>query len=261
MNRRELLGKAGCVALAATAVAREVTAAHGMGARTILKPRESAPQEPASQAALPKTVAGVRLPDTKLAQSAVELARGAYPTYLLNHALRTYAFGALVGRANKKSFDEETLFLASLLHDLGLTTQYEGDRPFEIQGAEAARKFLEAQNVAREKIEMIWDGIAMHASAIGGFKRPEIALVGEGAGADVLGPDPAEISADKVAEVLIAFPRLNFKEQFVKSCAEVVRRHPRGATRSFMRDIGERYVADFKPRNFCDLMDKAPFAE
>lgn len=268
MNRRELLqriGGAAAVAAINTKHTIAVFAGNESAAKdTVAGPKPGAPfgsQQTGAAKPLPRTVAGIRLPDTKLAQGAAELATGACPPYLLNHCLRTYVFGALVGRARKSAFDEEPLYIACLLHDLGLTSQFEGDLPFEIQGAEAARKFLTAQGVTQEKAEMIWDGIAMHASFIGSFKRPEIALVGEGAGADVLGPDPAEVPADKVAETLAAFPRLKFKEQFLKTCADVVSRHPRGASRSFMRDIGERYVPNFHPRNFCDLMEKAPFAE
>jgi hypothetical protein len=41
----------------------------------------------------------------------------------------------------------------------------------------------------------------------------------------------------------------------------VVRRALGGATRSFMRDIGERYMREFHPKNFCDLVIRAPFSE
>jgi len=107
------------------------------------------------------------------------------------------------------------LYLACVLHDLGLTSRFEGDLPFEIQGAEAAQQFLSDHDVPREKVEVIWDGIALHASAVSGFKQPEVALVGEGAGADVLGADPAEIPRDKVEEVLKAFPRLLTVQELV----------------------------------------------
>ena len=63
------------------------------------------------------------------------------------------------------------------------------------------------------------------------------------------------------AEVLAAFPRLKFKSSFVNTCADVARRHPRGASRGFMRDIAERYVPDFKAPNICDLIEHAPFDE
>ena len=210
---------------------------------------------------LPSAVAGVRLVDSAIARAATELTRDVSPPYLFNHAMRTFVFGSVIGRAIKKTFDEEVLFLGCVLHDLGLTARFEGNLPFEIQGAEAARTFLERQRYPHDKATMVWDGIAMHASIIGHFKGPEVQLVGEGAGADVLGADPSQVTKAEVAEIVTAFPRLDFKRSFLNTCADVVRKHPQGATRSFMRDVGERRVPDFHPQNFCDLLLSAPFSE
>ena len=212
-------------------------------------------------AALPSIVAGVRLVDSEIARLATELSRSVSPPYLFNHAVRTYLFGSLVGRALGQRFDEEMLYLACILHDLGLTERFVGDLPFEIQGAEAARHFLEEHGYAKENIGIVWNGIAMHASVIGQFKQPEIALVGEGAGADVVQPDFSQIKKSDAEEIVKAFPRLRFKDAFVKTCADVVRKHPGGASSSFMRDIRERYVPEFHPVNFCDRVAKAPFSE
>jgi len=210
---------------------------------------------------LPTDIAGVRLVDTKIAKIATELSRTSSPPYLFNHAVRTFLFASLIGRARKQSFDEEVLYLACILHDLGLTEQFQGDLPFEIQGAETAKRFLEEHAYANDKAAAVWDGIAMHPLLIGQFKAPEIALVGEGAGADVIGPDFSEIKKADVEAVLQAFPRLKFKSAFMQTCADVVRKHPKGASRSFMRDVGERYVPEFHPRNFCDLVAQAPFED
>jgi hypothetical protein len=218
-------------------------------------------QSASANALLPSSVAGVSIVDSKIAKEATELSRSVSPAYLFNHAMRTFLFGSLIGKAVRMSFDQEIFFLACILHDLGLTEQFAGDLPFELQGAEAAKHFLEERGYAKSNTEIVWDGIAMHPSAIGQFKRPEITLVGEGAGADVIGPDFSQIKRDDCEEVVKAFPRLRFKDAFVKTCAEVVQRHPRGATRSFMRDIGERCVPGFHPRNFCDAVAQAPFDE
>jgi hypothetical protein len=201
------------------------------------------------------------LVDSKIARKAVELARATSSPYLFNHAVRTYLLGSIIGRARAQHFDEELLFLACILHDLGLTDRYEGDLPFEIQGAEAARRFLDENGYPRQGADIVWDGIAMHASPIGQFKQPEISLVGAGAGADVLGPDFSQIKKADVDEILKAFPRLGFKTAFVETCVQIVRTHPRGASRSFMRDVAERYVEGYRPKNFCDLIAEAPFAE
>ncbi|MBV9182528.1 MAG: HD domain-containing protein [Acidobacteria bacterium] len=209
----------------------------------------------------PLTVAGVQLVDSDLAKKATELTRSVSPPYLFNHAVRTFVFGSLIGKALGQKFDEEVLYLSCILHDLGLTEKFQGDLPFEIQGAEAARRFLQQNGYEETKASTVWDGIAMHASVIGEFKGPEIALVGEGAGADVLGPDFSKVSRGQMHEILAAYPRINFKHSFVKTCADVVRRHPGGAGRSFMRDIGERYVSEYRPKNFCDAIETAPFRE
>ena len=210
---------------------------------------------------MPSVIAGVRLVDSTIARAATELSRSCSPPFLFHHAARTFLFGSLIGQAHGERFDEELLYLACLLHDLGLTERFEGELSFEIQGAEAARRFLEERSYPKERVGVVWDGIAMHASLIGHYKQPEIRLVGEGAGADVAGPDASEISKTAVDEILQAFPRLQFKTSFVKTCADVVEKYPGGATRSFMRDIGERYVREFHPRNICDVITQAPFPE
>jgi hypothetical protein len=216
---------------------------------------------PSAKERLPGAVAGVNLIDSEIAKWATDFSRAVYPPYLFNHAVRTFLFGSLVGRALGQKFDPEILYLACIFHDLGLTEKFRGDLPFEIQGAQTARKFLEEQSYPKEKLEIVWDGIAMHASPIGQFKQPEIALVGEGAGADVIAPDFSQIKKSDVEEVVKALPRLRFKEAFVSTCADVLRKHPQAASSSFMRDIRERYVPEFHPRNFCDRVAAAPFTE
>ena len=136
-----------------------------------------------------------------------------------------------------------------------------GEMPFEIQGAEAAARFLKEQRVSEERSSIIWDGIAMHPLAIADHKRPEISLVAAGAAADVLGPELSEVSGNVRDRVVGALPRLGFKKAFVTSCADVVQRFPHAATRTFMRDIGERHVSGFRPRNICDAIEQAPFRE
>lgn len=254
MNRRHFVNGLGVFVAEGVAVAGKWRAS-----RTPGNPRPS--EVRTDVAALPPVVASIRLVDSRIARRATELAQSAYAPYLFNHAVRTFLLGSLAGRSLGQHFDEELLFLACILHDLGLTDRFQGDLPFEIEGAEAAKHFLEENAYTTERTEIVWDGIAMHASAIGQFKRPEIALVGEGAGADALGPDFSQIKRTDLAEILKVFPRLGFKAAFVQTCGAIVRKHPQSASRSFMRDIGERYVHNFHPHNFCDLLAQAPFSD
>jgi hypothetical protein len=209
----------------------------------------------------PKVVAGIALVDSKIAAEATKLARETSAPFLFNHALRTFLFAALIGKASGLKVDDELLYIACILHDIGLTEQFMGDLPFEIQGAQMARQFLEGHGLTKDKSAIVWDGIAMHASAIAQFKQPEVALVGAGAGADVLGPDYSMIKKSDADEVVRAFPRLKFKNEFVRTCADVARRHQRGARDGFMRDIAEKYVAGFHCPSICDGIVHAPFEE
>ena len=68
----------------------------------------------------------------------------------------------------------------------------------------------------------------------------------------------SEINRSDVEEIVKAFPRVGFKAAFVKTCADVIRKHPRAASSSFMRDIR---VPEFHPRNFCDRVAEVPFTE
>jgi len=254
MNRREIICGFGTLSIDA-AIRRISRAPFGSAERHNLL------TTPTGAQALPSVVAGVRLVDSEIAKLATDFSRSVSPPYLFNHAVRTFLFGSLVGRALGQEFDEEILYLACVLHDLGLTERFQGDAPFEIQGAEAARLFLDAHSYAKAKMGVVWDGIAMHVSPIGQFKQPEIALVGEGAGADVVQPDFSRIKKSDAEEIVKAFPRLKFKDAFVKTCADVVRKHPLGASNSFMRDVRERYVPEFHATNFCDRIAQAPFSE
>jgi hypothetical protein len=198
--------------------------------------------------------------DSKLTRVAAEALLDCSPPFLVNHALRTFFFGALIGRQQNLSFDGEVFFLACALHDLGLTPKYQGTMPFEIQGAEAARRILSAAGLTAEKVQLVWDGIAMHPQTISNFKQPEISLVGAGAGADVVGGIDKLPAAD-VKAILNAFPRLQFKQRFVETCGEIANKYPGAARRTFMRDIAERTNPSYKVSNICDAIAAAPFSE
>src|SRR5258708_33369874 len=86
---------------------------------------------------LPKEVAGIPLIDSKVAQEATDLARESSPPFLLNHSMRTYLFGARLGK--DLAFDHVLLFLSWIRHDLCLTHRNAVEKPFSTEGARAAR--------------------------------------------------------------------------------------------------------------------------
>src|ERR1700683_2533250 len=108
--------------------------------------------------ALATEIAGTGVVKTKSPRLAVEALLDCSPPFLVNHAMRTFYFGALIGHHQNLSLDGEVFFLACALHDLGLTPKYQGTLPFEIQGAQAARQILSSAGLPAEKTEVVWDG-------------------------------------------------------------------------------------------------------
>jgi hypothetical protein len=212
--------------------------------------------------ALPREVAGVRIPDSALAQKAVDLVFGVSPAVLQTHVLRTFMFGSLVGKAQGVRYDEELFFIGSVLHDLGLTAEFRAAERFEVVGADAADAFLKAEGVSPERREIVWDAIALHTSiGIASRKRPEIALVHIGAGVDVLGMQLDKLPPEIVAETLEAFPRHDFKNAFLAALIETLAQAPRSATMTFMSEIANEHVPGSQCPSFASLMRNSLFSE
>ena len=124
-------------------------------------------------------------------------------------------------------YDQEMLFLGSMLHDLGLVEAFVGDDRYEIDGADAAADFLSKRGYSDRKIAVIWDAIALHTTfGVLQCKQPEIALLQVGAGIDV-GAIPRSLVTPESMEIILAeFPRLGFKQAFLEAMGTVIRRKP-----------------------------------
>ena len=138
---------------------------------------------------LPKQIAGVSIPDSKLAQEATELVRDSESDLLFDHSLRVYLFGAIQGRRLNLQFDSELLYIGAIFHDLGLIPKYRSaTERFEVDGANAARAFLINHGISRTDCDVVWDAIALHTTpGIPKWKAAEVALVTAGVELDVLG--------------------------------------------------------------------------
>jgi HD domain len=209
-----------------------------------------------------KEIAGIKIPDSRLASEATQLAREASSPMLFNHVMRSYLFGELLARKHGLKYDPELLYLATVLHDLGLTDRFQGPLRFEVDGANAAREFLTARGVPPEKTALVWDAIALHSSpGIALYKEPEVAAAALGIGVDVPGFGADELPAGALEQVVAAYPRLRFKVDFMQSLVEMAKRKPQVTFGSFLVDVGLRHIPGFSCPNFCDLMGGAPFAE
>ena len=209
----------------------------------------------------PKQIAGISIPDSALANKATELVRDTESTLLFDHSLRVYLFGALQGLRQGLKYDPELLYIGAIFHDMGLTEKYRSPAErFEVDGANAARRFLEQHGLPETSIEVVWDAIALHTTpGIPKWKKPEVALVTAGVEFDVLGLGYHDVSAEAREQVLAAFPRVDFKREIVRAFADGISHKPETAFGNVKADVLAKLLPGYVRPNFCEMIAASPF--
>ena len=192
----------------------------------------------ASGAQVPlRVLAGVSVPDTSLVRGAIEYARQHSEPYLFNHVMRSWLFAVSLAQLDGTPHDAEVLAVAAVLHDLGLSRDFDGPLRFEVEGANAAREFARVQGVDGRRAQLIWDGVALNSTpSIALHKEAEVGLCTAGTLLDWAGQGSERLTEGQMAAILEAFPRLDMKQQFT------VRRlrHRREATGHHLRQLRTR---------------------
>ena len=178
----------------------------------------------------------ISIPDSAVALEAASLLRDQVPGVLAAHSHRAYLFGGLLGNRDGLDWDPELLFVAAMLHDLGLTDAIGGDGPFEQRGAASAEAWLIDHGWPQDRAAIVATAIRMHLDVgRAGKERPEVALLHFGTAADVTGMRLEDIHPDTVAEVIDAYPRQGFKNYFAEKVRAEARSQPRSATAALCR--------------------------
>src|SRR3954451_1920225 len=160
-----------------------------------------------------QTVAGVTVPDTKLAREAADLVRAPTTDLVYHHSRRVYFWGSLQVRTRGLSYDPELLYIGAMFHDLGLNESFRGSgRRFEVDSADEARRFLQGHGIPEDSVRRVWTAIALHTTpGIPEFMEAEVALVTAGVEYDVLGIGYHDVSDADRAEITALHPRPDFK--------------------------------------------------
>ena len=210
------------------------------------------------------SIAGVRIPDSKLAQAATELVRDTESDLLFHHSTRVYYFGALAGLRKKLKFDPELLYIGAMFHDMGLTKQYRSaTERFEVDSANAAREFLRQHGIDGPAIDIVWDAIALHTTpGIPQHKKPEVALVTAGVEMDVLGIDYLSVPDAQREVVVTAHPRGDhFKEQIIHAFHDGFCHKPETTFGTVNDDVLALIDPKFKRTNFCSMILNSAWCE
>jgi len=159
-------------------------------------------------------------------------------------------------------YDAEVLAVATLLHDLGLAEAFAGPLRFEVEGANAARRFAKGEGIGEQRAQLIWDGVALNSTpSIGLHKEIEVSLCTTGIALDWGGWGYESLPASEIVGIVDAFPRLEMKQRFARAVCRVVETRPETTYDNFARDFGERFVSGYKRPSTVDLLMNSPFRE
>jgi hypothetical protein len=110
----------------------------------------------------------VGLPAGPLAKASLALVRTSESQPIVDHSIRSFLFARLIadeeGCLSDAAYDEDLLFAATVMHDLGLGEHARGQGRFEVEGADLAAEVLREHGVAEADVDRVWEAIALHSS-------------------------------------------------------------------------------------------------
>jgi hypothetical protein len=151
-------------------------------------------------------------PDTALAREAEQRVRELSGPILYGHCVRTWAFAGLFAQRDSVAHDEELLYVACLLHDLGLTKTHDGRDPtaacFAVEGARAAHALACEHGQPASRADTIAEAISLHLNIdVNDRYGPIATLLSKGVMLDVVGRRLEQLPTEPVSDVVARWPR------------------------------------------------------
>jgi hypothetical protein len=193
-------------------------------------------------------------PKTVITNEITELLRQQDPV-VSDHCERTYQFAAGFAKLDGVEIDDEVLYLGTVLHDLGLCAGGDETARFEIRGANRVRDLLFEHGMERDRVENVWDCIAMHAtSSFARHKSVETRYSSRGISVDIRGVGAEALPSELIRAVLDRWPRQDFTTLFSEVLRNEVRAHPETTRWSWLESITIAEVPGFVPVNILDVI-------
>jgi len=197
---------------------------------------------------MPEVIAGLEVPETAAAAEATRLTRETTSPLLYHHSRRVFFFGLLHAHLLGVRPDRELLYLAAMFHDVGLLTPFsDAEQRFEVDGADHARGFLLDRGFSASATETVWTAIALHTTpGIPARLAPEIAALRLGVLTDVVGYGLDELDTGQLDEILAVHPRVDFKNEFLRTYVDGLRNRPETTNGTVNSDVLEHFLPGFR---------------
>ena len=210
-----------------------------------------------------ETIAGIQIPDSRIANDAAELIRETTTPLIYHHSRRVFLFGSMQSRDLGIEPDAELLYIAALFHDSGLVAPYRGStQRFELDSADAAKSFLTTSGLSEAEADVVWTAIALHTTPEVPYKMaPVIAATTAGVETDVLGIRLDHLAQNEIDEVTAAHPRPNFKNEILRAFTDGFQERPDTTFGTVNADVLEHFVPNFHRIDFVDVIKNSAWPE
>ena len=167
-------------------------------------------------------------PPTPATELALEVSTRFSPTALVHHCRRSYLFAAAFGLQQGISFDAELLFVAAMLHDIGLTDAFDNHAvDFETAGGHVAWVFAAGAGWSPERRGRAALAIVDHMrDDVDPVVDPEGHLLAAATSLDISGRRPEAWTAEFRHAVVTEFPRLDLATRFLRCFEAQAARKP-----------------------------------
>lgn len=109
------------------------------------------------------------IPQTPISRTAFEHAAAILRPTILSHSMRVYLYAKALAEHSGSDYamnheKHDLLFTACMFHDIGTSDEYDGPQRFEVEGGDAAVKYLRQFDVSETDKHDVWTAIACHTS-------------------------------------------------------------------------------------------------
>ncbi|EPG41443.1 HD domain-containing protein [Acinetobacter colistiniresistens] len=204
---------------------------------------------PASQFQL--NLDDLELPDSLEVQQALELMQSCSAEALQNHCLRTWCYAVAFAKMQQLKRDDELLAVSCLLHDLGMTEQYDQHhancRCFAGQGAYAAKDWSIQRGWQQLRTDQLFDAISLHMNPYVALDEGvEAHLLQQAASCDVIGSRGFEFSSLFRQQLQQQYPRLDFSQNMIEFTQQEGQRRPKSRT-AMLVNSGFKHLVKLNP--------------
>lgn len=167
-------------------------------------------------------------PPTDTAALALQVAGHWASAALTNHSIRSWVWARALGDSLGLDYDPELLYVAAMLHDLGVTPAFDSHTlPFETAGGAAAWVFAAGAGWSPERRTRVLEVIERHMwVSVDPAQDAEGHLLEAATSLDVAGADPQLWDAALLRDVTARVPRLDFSAHFADAVHDQAVRKP-----------------------------------